>query len=63
LVLEGITAHEIFSTLDDMKLRSSMTLFAEISVPGSIFEEVIEKYFAGEICQYTVEFLMRLNPY
>jgi len=48
LALDGRTASEIFGYPDDMKLRSSMTLFA--AVPGSpvVFRAVLKKYFAGE---------------
>ena len=57
LELEGKSAHEIFSSPDDMKLRSSMTLFAEISPPGSVFEAVLEKYFNDQRCRQTMRFL------
>jgi uncharacterized protein (DUF1810 family) len=43
----GATAHEIFGTPDDLKLRSCMTLFAALSPPGSLFHEVIDRYFEG----------------
>jgi uncharacterized protein (DUF1810 family) len=48
LEIEGRSAHDIFGSPDDMKLRSSMTLFANVSVAGSVFEQVQEKYFGGE---------------
>jgi uncharacterized protein (DUF1810 family) len=47
LVVEGRTAREIFGTIDEMKFRSSMTLFAEAAPEGSIFEQCLEKYFKG----------------
>lgn len=34
LALTGVTAAEVFGHPDDLKLRSSATLFAEISQPG-----------------------------
>jgi uncharacterized protein (DUF1810 family) len=42
------TAHEIFGSPDDVKLKSSMTLFAAVAPPGSVFEQVLEKFFGGE---------------
>jgi uncharacterized protein (DUF1810 family) len=48
LSVEGRTASEIFGYPDDIKLRSSMTLFAVASGDlGSVFARVIEKYFSG----------------
>jgi uncharacterized protein (DUF1810 family) len=54
LQLEGRTAAEIFGSPDDMKLRSSATLFAMVSPAGSVFHRVIEKYFAGQKDERTV---------
>jgi uncharacterized protein (DUF1810 family) len=47
LQVEGRTAREIFGTIDEMKFRSSMTLFAEAAPAGSVFEQCLEKYFGG----------------
>lgn len=41
------TAHAIFGTPDDLKLRSAATLFAAVSPPGSVFEHVLVRYYAG----------------
>jgi len=46
--IEGRTAEEIFGWPDDMKLRSSMTLFAHATRENAEFVEVIRKYFGGE---------------
>ncbi|HYH64797.1 MAG TPA: DUF1810 domain-containing protein [Urbifossiella sp.] len=48
LVVEGGSAHDIFGSPDDLKLRSCATLFARVSPPGSVFEQLLAKYFAGE---------------
>ena len=45
--IEGRVAREIFGSPDDMKFRSSMTLFAAASEDNAIFEEALQKYFAG----------------
>jgi len=44
---------------DDLKLRSSMSLFSEIAEPGSPFEMLLAKYFSNEKDLKTVEFLRR----
>jgi len=48
LDLEGRSASEIFGYPDDMKLKSSMTLFAQVTDPESVFASVLDKYFQGE---------------
>ena len=57
LGIEGRTAEEVFGWPDDMKLRSSMTLFAAASDEGAEFAAVLEKYFDGERDEKTVELL------
>jgi uncharacterized protein (DUF1810 family) len=47
LGVEGRTASEIMGFPDDMKLRSSMTLFARATLDNRPFVAVLEKYFAG----------------
>ena len=46
--LDGLSATEIFDSPDDLKLRSSTTLFASVLPPGSVFDRVLAKYFSGE---------------
>ena len=48
LAIEERSASEIFGSPDDVKLQSSMTLFAQVAEPASVFGRVLEKYFAGE---------------
>jgi uncharacterized protein (DUF1810 family) len=45
--VEGRSAHQIFGSPDDMKLNSCATLFAHVSPPGSVFEQLLAKYFEG----------------
>lgn len=59
LALEGRTASEIMSYPDDLKLRSSMTLFERVAGPGSAFSQVLEKYFAGKRDELTLSRLGR----
>ncbi len=46
--IEGRTVEEIFGWPDDMKLRSSATLFAHATEENAEFVELIRKYFGGE---------------
>ena len=55
LALEDTTASAIFGDPDDLKLRSSATLFAHVSPRGSVFEQLLEKYFGGERDSRTIE--------
>ena len=59
LSVTGRSAHEIFGSPDDMKLKSSMTLFAHISPEGSVFEQVLDRYFDGQRDQKTLELIRR----
>lgn len=43
----GRTAHEIFSSPDDMKFRSSMTLFAHAADDPAPFRLALGKYYDG----------------
>ena len=40
-------ATEIFGSPDDLKLRSSATLFASVSAPDSVFHRLLEKFYPG----------------
>ena len=57
LSVEGRTAREIFGSPDDLKLRSSATLFASVSPDGSVFHRLLEKYFDGQPDGRTLELL------
>jgi uncharacterized protein (DUF1810 family) len=57
LGVAGRTAGEIFGSPDDLKLRSCATLFASVSPPESVFERMLDRYFAGERDRRTVELL------
>jgi uncharacterized protein (DUF1810 family) len=57
LNINGKTASQIFGFPDDMKLKSSMTLFAYISDSHSIFHRVLDKYFDGKEDKKTLDLL------
>jgi uncharacterized protein (DUF1810 family) len=46
--LDGHTVDEIFGHPDDLKFRSSMTLFADVAPDEAVFQDCIDKYFDGE---------------
>jgi len=52
--LEGRSVEEIFGHPDDLKFRSSMTLFAQAS-PGEVFDACLQKYFGGQPDNATLE--------
>lgn len=47
LALPGDSATAVFGSPDDMKLRSSATLFAQVSPADSVFHRLLGKYFNG----------------
>ena len=51
------SATEIFGSPDDLKLRSSATLFASVSEPGSAFETVLDRFFDGKPDARTIDLL------
>lgn len=55
LDLNGLSASEIFGYPDDLKLRSSMTLFHMADLNEPVFLEVLEKYYDGKPDARTVE--------
>lgn len=57
LALEGRTAHLIFGSPDDMKLKSCMTLFEIADGPDSIFSAILVKYFDGQRDERTLTIL------
>jgi uncharacterized protein (DUF1810 family) len=63
LAVEGRSAHEIFGSPDDLKLRSCLTLFAQAAAPSAapdtrVFGEALAKYYGGEPDPRTLELLI-----
>jgi uncharacterized protein (DUF1810 family) len=48
LHINNKTTNEIFGSPDDLKLRSSMTLFSSVTNADPVFQAVLDKYFNGE---------------
>lgn len=57
LAHEGLGAREIFGSPDDLKLRSSMTLFVRVAERDSVFGRVLERYYGGAEDPRTLELL------
>ncbi|HVW74434.1 MAG TPA: DUF1810 domain-containing protein [Rhizomicrobium sp.] len=55
--LRGRRAEEIFGSIDAMKFRSSLTLFAEADHEDVLFFNLLEKYFDGDADEATLEVL------
>jgi len=47
LNLSGNNAYTVMGTPDDLKLRSSMTLFAQVPRAHPVFTAILKKYFQG----------------
>ena len=55
--IDGRSAHEVFGSPDDLKFRSSMTLFEAVADDASPFRTALEQYYDGERDEKTLEFL------
>jgi uncharacterized protein (DUF1810 family) len=56
LGVEGRSAEQIFGFPDDLKLRSSMTLFARAAADPEVFQAVLDRYYDGPDAR-TIELL------
>lgn len=57
LGVKGKTLHEMFGSPDDVKFRSSMTLFALASGSDKPFREALDRYCEGQQDAATLELL------
>ena len=53
--VEGRSISQIFGDPDDIKFRSSMTLFAHASGENQVFLDALKKYFGGQSDATTLE--------
>ena len=58
MAVEGRSVEQIFGDPDDLKFRSSMTLFAIVDTENAVFNNALKKYFGGKPDEQTVD---RLN--
>jgi uncharacterized protein (DUF1810 family) len=61
LTLSGTDATRIMGSPDDLKLRSSMTLFSALEGADPVFQRVLDKFFGGEPDEKTLQ-ILRQNP-
>jgi uncharacterized protein (DUF1810 family) len=57
LAVQGRTAHEIFGSPDDLKLRSCLTLFREIDGVDGVFGRALARYYGGQPDPMTLQLL------
>ncbi|HZZ61676.1 MAG TPA: DUF1810 domain-containing protein [Roseiarcus sp.] len=57
LETEGRTARDIFGSVDEMKFRSSVTLFMKAAPDETLFAECLQKFFGGEADPATLDIL------
>lgn len=54
-LVEGRSINQILGYPDDLKFKSSMSLFASIAPEEQVFKEALQKYFGGEFDRLTLE--------
>ena|SRR5690349_25176043 len=57
LALDGVSAEQVLGSVDAMKLRSSMTLFARADPDEPVFPDVLDRYFGGTPDERTIRLL------
>ena len=57
LAVKDRSAEAVFGPVDAKKLRSSATLFADVSPHGSVFQRIIDLHFQGRADERTNELL------
>ncbi len=60
LAVDGPTMHDVFGSPDDMKLKSSATLFAAITPMDSPFDRLLNKHYAGDRDERTIAIIMEM---
>ena len=60
--LLGLASHDAYATLgspDDLKLKSSMTLFAALPGASPVFQQVLDKFYRGARDEKTLHIMAR----
>lgn len=55
--INGKAAVQIFGDIDAMKFRSCMTLFAKTDPENPAFTQALDRYYAGEADELTLDLL------
>ena len=58
--ISGRSIHDIFGSPDDLKFRSSLTLFAKAAPDNPTFKSAIDRYFGGHTDHRTEQLLSLL---
>ena len=61
LSLNATSISEVMGFPDDLKLRSSMTLFEYVSLPNSIFSKVLIRYFDNELDETSIKLIKAIS--
>ena len=62
VLVAGRSAHDIFGSPDDMKLRSSATLFARVTDTNPVFDRILGQFFDGQLDLRTIALLRDVMP-
>ena len=54
-LIEGRSIQQILGYPDDLKFRSSLTLFASVTADNRIFRDALDKFYDGEYDALTLE--------
>jgi uncharacterized protein (DUF1810 family) len=57
LATQGRSAHDIFGSPDDLKLRSCLTLFGQAQGGEGVFSQALDKFFDGQADAATLRLL------
>jgi uncharacterized protein (DUF1810 family) len=55
IAVAGRSIRQILGSPDDLKFRSSMTLFALTSAENQVFKDALDKHFGGKMDERTVK--------
>jgi len=61
LSLDATSISNVMGFPDDLKLRSSMTLFEYVSMPNSIFRKVLIRYFDNELDEASIKIIKAIS--
>jgi uncharacterized protein (DUF1810 family) len=54
-LVKGRSINQILGYPDDLKFRSSMSLFASVAPHEQVFTEALQKYYGGELDRLTLD--------
>ena len=57
LAQSNATARDIFGSPDDLKFKSSLTLFAQVAPEEPVFKQALTRFFGGKLDESTLKLL------